>query len=130
MIRNRDFTVKNEYTRVVRYEGNLKAQRLLAEIFDVCDVAWRGFPVIPKSGLELKEKFSGFNARRKFDIEIEESIDTPEGCRCGDVLKGLIYPDECKLFGKTCNPEHPVGACMVSTEGSCAAYYKYSGMVK
>ena len=130
MIENEDFSVRNEYSGVVRYEGNLKAQRLLGEIFDICDVAWRGFPVIPKSGLELKKEFSDFNARKKFDIKIEKSIDIPEGCRCGDVLKGLIYPDECKLFCRACNPEHPVGACMVSNEGSCAIWHRYGGKFK
>ena len=125
MIKNEDFSVKNEYSRVVRYEGNLKAQKLLSKMFDVSDVAWRGFPVIPDSGLELKEKFSDFNARKKFDIKTGKSIDVPKGCRCGDVLKGLIYPDECKLFGKACNPEHPIGACMVSNEGTCQAYFNF-----
>ncbi len=117
--------VKNEYSRVVHYEGNKKAQAAMGECFDIVDTKWRGFPKIPKSGLELNEKFEGFDARKKFNLKVKDSADMPAGCRCADVLKGLIYPNECPLFGKICKPDEPVGPCMVSAEGSCAIWYKY-----
>lgn len=125
MIKKKEYSVKNEYSRVVRYEGNPRAENIIYEAFDVCDVSWRGFPVIKNSGLNLNEKFSCFDARKKFDIKITESAELPEGCRCGDVLKGAIHPDECPLFGKACSPDNPVGACMVSSEGSCGIWYRY-----
>jgi len=116
--------VRNEYSRVVKDEGNPKALGIMDEVFQPCDVRWRGFPVIPGSGLELKEEFSQYDARKKFDIKVKDSGE-PAGCRCGDILRGLIRPEGCPLFGKGCAPDKPVGPCMVSNEGACAIAYKF-----
>ena len=113
-----------QYSRVVKPEGNPKAMALMFDVFEPADTAWRGIGVIPGSGLVIREKYAAHDVLRKFNLEIGESKEPP-GCRCGDVLKGLITPPECPLFGKVCTPTHPVGPCMVSSEGSCAAYYKY-----
>jgi len=124
MIKNGKAEVRNEYSRVVRDEGNPKALRVMNDVFKPCDVEWRGFPTIPGSGLELRQGFNQYDARKKFNIKIKP-VKEPAGCRCGDILKGLIYPDECPLFAKVCNPKKPVGPCMVSGEGACAIVYKY-----
>ncbi|HIE34548.1 MAG TPA: hydrogenase formation protein HypD [Candidatus Altiarchaeales archaeon] len=124
MIENKEFKVRNEYSRVVREEGNPKALNAINEVFEPMDVKWRGFPEIPGSGLKLREKFRKYDAREKFDIRVEDRGE-PRGCRCGDVLKGIIYPEECPLFGRKCTPVSPVGPCMVSMEGSCAIAFKY-----
>lgn len=116
--------VEIEYSRVVQAEGNPKALELLNRIFDATDARWRGFGVIPRSGLTLKEAYSRYDAIKKFGLT-ETEVPEPEGCQCGRVLKGIITPPECPLFARTCSPEEPAGACMVSSEGSCAAYYKY-----
>jgi len=121
--------VEIQYTRVVRPEGNRRAVALIDEFFEPCDANWRGIGVIPGSGLKLRESKSRWDITRVIRIEVPDSQE-PKGCQCGLVLRGIKLPPECKLFGKACTPEHPVGACMVSTEGSCAAYYKYSGAVK
>ncbi|MGA1866633.1 MAG: hydrogenase formation protein HypD, partial [Thermoplasmatota archaeon] len=121
--------LKNMYGRVVRPEGNLAAIRAMAETFEPCDVRWRGFPVIPGSGLEIARKFEDHNARKKFEDELadlqELEVPEPEGCRCGEVLRGLIDPDECPLFGRSCRPDHPTGPCMVSREGGCNILYRW-----
>ncbi len=124
MIRDDIYGVRNEYTRVVGDEGNIKALEVMRQVFRKIDVRWRGFPVIPGSGLSLRNEFSVFDARKRFDVVAEEARD-PAGCRCGDVLKGLIYPQECGLFEEVCTPRNPVGPCMVSSEGSCAIAYRY-----
>jgi hydrogenase expression/formation protein HypD len=116
--------VEIQYKRAVKPEGNLKAKALLDEVFELCDDWWRGFGVIPMSGMKLKSKYSKFDATT-INVDIELTIED-KGCLCGEILKGLKTPKECKLFAKACTPENPVGACMVSSEGSCAAYYKYS----
>jgi hydrogenase expression/formation protein HypD len=121
--------VQNEYTRAVTQEGNIKAQKIINEVFEPCDIAWRGFPVIPKSGLKLKSKYKKHDARIQFK-EILSELDNqefkePAGCRCGDLLRGLITPNDCPLFGKQCKPENPIGPCMVSIEGSCNITFKY-----
>jgi hydrogenase expression/formation protein HypD len=123
MIRDGSSDVKNEYTRIVREKGNVNATEVMNSIFEKCDVEWRGFPVIEKSGLKLRGRFSEHDARKRFEIKVKPSRD-PDGCRCGDVLKGLIYPGECPLFGKACNPKKPIGPCMVSSEGACSIAYK------
>ncbi len=117
-------SVENTYLRSVRPEGNIVAKAIMKEVFVPCDSEWRGIGVIPDSGLDLAPDYMDFDIRRKVEIEIEEPVEYP-GCRCGEVLKGLVLPPECPLFGKVCTPENPVGACMVSSEGSCSAYYKY-----
>lgn len=120
--------VEIQYTRVVKKEGNRKAMSLINQYFEPCDANWRGIGVIPLSGLKLRENVSRRDASRVFNLEVHEGRE-PKGCQCGRVLRGIKIPTDCRLFGKACTPEHPVGACMVSTEGSCAAYYKYSGVV-
>lgn len=125
MTKNGDHSVKNEYTRVVKTDGNLKALKAMDKIFDTVDLRWRGFPVIKNSGLVLKKKYGQYDARQKFDLHVEDTVDDLGGCRCGDVLKGKIGPQECPLFRKQCNPNNPMGPCMVSTEGTCGITYKY-----
>jgi len=116
--------VEIQYSRVVRPEGNLKAQALLAEMFTPGDVAWRGIGLIPGSGLLIRDEYSGFDAAKMIQVEVEPTKEHP-GCSCGEILKGKMQPNECALFGNICTPESPVGACMVSSEGSCAAAYRY-----
>ena len=113
-----------QYTSVVREEGNPRAISLLYECFGVEDAHWRGIGVIPDSGLGLRQLFAHRDALRRFAVE-RPHVSEPKGCQCGLVLKGIKTPPECRLFGTGCTPEKPVGACMVSSEGSCAAYYKY-----
>jgi hydrogenase expression/formation protein HypD len=116
--------VEIQYTRVVRPEGNPRALEILARFFEPCDAHWRGIGTIPGSGLALRPAFAHRDAVQRFGLERPE-IPDPAACQCGAVLKGIKTPPDCRLFGKTCTPERPVGACMVSSEGSCAAYYKY-----
>ena len=116
--------VENQYKRVVRYGGNLKAQSVMQQYLEPCDAAWRGIGTIPGSGLTLKAEYRDYDAALRYELQIERGA-MPSGCRCGDVLKGIIKPPQCGAFGKGCTPEHPVGPCMVSSEGSCAAYYKF-----
>lgn len=119
-------TIANLYPKVVRPEGNVHAQKLLDEIFVAADAEWRGLGIIPGSGLELRLQYERFNAAKKFSIE-RKNVKLHPGCRCGDILKGTRKPFACPLFGKHCTPENPVGPCMVSSEGTCAAYYLYQG---
>lgn len=124
LIRRGEHTVLNEYKRVVREEGNPTAQSSLYEVFEPCSAVWRGFGEIPGSGLALRDKYSEYDAWKVFGLH-EEAGREPEGCMCPMVLTGRITPDKCGLFGKKCTPESPAGACMVSSEGTCAAYYRY-----
>ncbi len=117
-------TVENQYSRFVLPEGNQKAKELLSRVFVPSDAAWRGLGVIPGSGLVIAPEFARFDAEKAIPVKVEESRE-PEGCCCGEVLKGKIAPFDCPLFGTACTPEQPVGACMVSSEGSCAAAFKY-----
>jgi hydrogenase expression/formation protein HypD len=114
----------NLYTRAVQDEGNPKAVSIMNEVFTPGDALWRGIGVIPGSGLGLSGDYATFDAFEALGLELAEAKPLP-GCRCGDVLKGKMPPDKCPLFGVKCTPANPVGPCMVSTEGSCAAYYKY-----
>lgn len=116
--------VEIQYKRVVKEEGNEKALKTLNEVFEPVDSEWRGLGMIPKSGLKIKDLYSEFDVERVFPLEIEKSEENP-ACKCGDVLKGIANPEDCPLFRKVCNPENPVGACMVSSEGTCSAWYKY-----
>jgi hydrogenase expression/formation protein HypD len=116
--------VENAYSRVVTFEGNRAAQKLLAEVFEVTDRAWRGIGVIPKSGWRLNAEYREYNAEQRFKITDIHTEESPL-CRAGDVLRGSIKPAECAAFGKECTPRHPLGATMVSSEGACAAYYNY-----
>lgn len=118
--------VENQYTRAVTREGNRPAQKLLGEVFEVCDRAWRGMGVIPASGYRLRSEFARFDAERRFDVGGIEARESPL-CIAGEILKGLKKPHDCAAFGSRCTPEHPLGAPMVSSEGACAAYYQYGG---
>lgn len=116
---------RNCYPRVVKDEGNPAAIRMMQEVMEPCDSEWRGLGMIPGSGMKLRAEYADFDARIKFDMPQITGKPNP-ACRCGDVLQGKIRPCDCKVFGKGCTPLHPVGACMVSDEGACAAYYQYS----
>ena len=116
--------VEIQYQRVVHYKGNIIAQQLLDEVFVHSDDSWRGLGMIPDSGLKIRENFSSFDAEKQFTVNVPESVE-PKGCICGQILRGIKTPEDCTLFGKKCSPSHPVGACMVSAEGTCATYYKY-----
>jgi len=116
--------VENQYSRSVQRMGNMAAQAVVAEVYEVCDQAWRGMDVLPRSGLKLRCEYRGFDAAVRFDLPASISLPVLE-CRSGEVLQGLIRPTECSAFGNRCTPEHPLGAPMVSSEGACAAYWKY-----
>lgn len=119
--------VENQYARAVRREGNVPARRLLAEMFEVCDRAWRGIGLIPKSGWRLKKRYSMFDAENRFPGVQAGGLESPD-CIAGLVLRGVKKPAACPAFANECAPEHPLGAPMVSSEGACAAYYRYSRM--
>lgn len=112
------------YARGVMPEGNPVALQAIDDVFDTCTAAWRGLGEIPGSGYRIREEYAEFDAVKRFNPEVEPTQD-PKGCRCGDVLRGIMAPIECPLFRTVCTPENPVGPCMVSSEGSCAAYYRY-----
>jgi hydrogenase expression/formation protein HypD len=116
--------VENQYTRAVRKEGNVPARRLLQEVFTVSDRAWRGIGIIPSSGFELREEYAAFDAARVFKVGTIAAQESPL-CIAGQILQGWKKPHDCSAFGHQCTPEHPLGAPMVSSEGSCAAYYHY-----
>ncbi len=116
--------VEIQYSRGVTQEGNPKALASIEMVFARCDSQWRGIGQIPSSGLGLKEEFSRYNAKEAFDLQ-PPSSEEPKGCICGPIMMGLKVPAECGLFGGRCTPQTPVGPCMVSSEGACAAYYKY-----
>lgn len=116
--------LENQYRRVVRYTGNPEAQALIEKMFESCDMQWRGFGTIPLSGLKLRQQFSLWDAEDT-PVEVELTREHPE-CRCGDVLRGKVHPAECNLFGRACTPDTPHGACMVSSEGACAAVYHFT----
>ncbi len=124
-VKRKKAKVENQYNRVVKFSGNTKALRLMDEVFSVNDSDWRGIGVIKNSGLILSKGYRDFDAEKNIDFpEVKTSVD--KGCICGSVLKGIKTPLDCALFYKKCTPENPYGACMVSSEGACAAYYKYS----
>jgi hydrogenase expression/formation protein HypD len=117
-------TVENQYSRAVRPEGNLQSKRLIEEIFEICDRKWRGVGIIPKSGYRLRYEYRDHDAERLFEVA---DIETQESTQCisGQILRGLKKPHDCAAFGKTCTPQSPLGATMVSSEGACAAYFAY-----
>ena len=121
------FFVANEYKSVVKAEGNISAQKILYEVYEEVDANWRGLGKIEKSGLKMRENFSEFDIENILPVEVE-TVTKKTACRCGEVLRGIIQPAECPLFGKKCQPLHAVGPCMVSVEGVCAAWYKYGAM--
>ncbi|MDR1722184.1 MAG: hydrogenase formation protein HypD [Methanobrevibacter sp.] len=125
-IKKGEAKIDNEYNRAVKDEGNILAQKAIDEVFKVESREWRGFPKIPNSILEIKDEFAEFNAREKFDIEVKEVVEAPTGCICGPILRGVSRPEDCKLFREKCNPTNPIGACMVSKEGTCNIAHRYS----
>ena len=114
----------NCYPRVVKDEGSPAAQKLMDKVMQPCDSEWRGLGVIKMSGMTLRDEYADYDARKKYDMPEIKGKPNP-ACRCGDVLQGKCKPSDCKVFGKVCTPQHPVGACMVSGEGACSAYYQY-----
>jgi hydrogenase expression/formation protein HypD len=123
-----EYKLENQYARVVREWGNLPAQEAIMEIFEISNRMWRGMDVIPHSGLEVKEKYAAFDATKKFNVPLNETKEN-ETCIAGAIMKGLKKPLDCINFGTACKPSHPLGAPMVSSEGSCATYYHfYSAM--
>lgn len=117
--------VEIEYSRVVKAEGNIKAQQILEEVFELKDDWWRGLGILPKSGMKLKEKYKAYDAEVMIPVEVETTKED-KGCICGEILKGLKSPKDCKLFDTACSPSDPVGACMVSHEGACNAHYRFN----
>ncbi len=118
--------VENEYTRVVTREGNSKAQAIVAEVLEVRETfEWRGLGSVPDSALKIREAFAGFDAEKRFDISAKQSREV-KSCECPAILRGVKKPSDCKLFGTVCTPDNPMGACMVSSEGACAAYWTYA----
>jgi hydrogenase expression/formation protein HypD len=115
--------VENQYSRSVSHKGNVPAQRLLQQVFEVCDRPWRGIGVIPRSGFRLREEFARYDAERRFDVGDVRAEESPD-CIAGEILQGHKKPHQCSAFGTECTPERPLGAPMVSTEGACAAYYQ------
>jgi hydrogenase expression/formation protein HypD len=116
--------VEIQYKRIVHTEGNKIAQELLERVFKLKDDNWRGLGIIPVSGLKIRDEFSSFDAEKQFTVKVSQAVE-PMGCICGSILRGLKTPNDCALFAKKCTPSDPVGACMVSSEGTCATYYKY-----
>lgn len=125
-IKNDDPKIDNEYARAVKNEGNEIAQEMIDKVFKIESREWRGFPQIPNSVLEIKDEFNQYNAREKYDIEVKEVKEAPTGCICGPILRGVARPEDCRLFGKECNPLHPIGACMVSKEGTCNIAHRFT----
>jgi hydrogenase expression/formation protein HypD len=117
--------LENAYPRAVSDKGNIKAQNIIDQVFEVCDASWRGIGEIPLSGMCFKKLYYDFDAVKKFGMDMP-GVPEPAGCACGEILMGLKTPKECKLYKKRCTPMDPVGPCMVSSEGSCAAFYRYS----
>jgi hydrogenase expression/formation protein HypD len=116
--------LENQYVRSVSYTGNLPAQQVMSEVFEIADQKWRGIGMIPKSGLRLRKEYAAFDANLVFDLR-DVTVDEPAECISAQVLQGLKRPPQCPAFGMRCTPENPLGAPMVSTEGACAAYYHY-----
>ncbi|CZE51100.1 hydrogenase formation protein HypD [Campylobacter geochelonis] len=117
--------VYNEYKRAVKDGGNTTAQNLVSKYLKPCDFQWRGLGTIPQSGMKLRDEFKNLDAREVFDCSVESKGEN-KACICGEILRGKAKPYDCKVFGKVCNPQNPLGSCMVSGEGACAAYFKYA----
>jgi len=125
-VRDKRYDTINEYSRVVKPEGNIIAQKIIADVFESISSPWRGIGRIADGGLAIREEYQEFDAEKKFNIEIKKSQDIPPDCSCHLIMVGKLYPYECKLFGKSCTPINPIGPCMVSMEGTCSIYYKYN----
>jgi len=124
-IKEKRTEVENEYTRCVRREGNTRAQQLMKDAFTTVDAHWRGIGRIPSSGLDIKPALDEHDARRRYEIEVEDTQSIYPGCLCGLVLTAKAIPTQCELFGKVCTPQHPCGPCMVSMEGMCYNWWRY-----
>jgi len=116
--------VDNAYPRGVLPQGNRTALAIMNEVFEACDAEWRGLGVLRESGMRIRDTYAAFDASKAFRVTLTPSYDPP-GCRCGDVLRGILSPPDCSLFRQTCSPENPIGPCMVSPEGACVAYYQF-----
>jgi hydrogenase expression/formation protein HypD len=132
MIRDRDIGAANAYPRCVTREGNRRAQESLWRVFETADGPWRGIGVIPEGNLQIRDEFAGFDARRRFAIDVSglkqvAVSDLSRRCLCGKIMVGLVEPTDCPLFGQQCVPDSPVGACMVSSEGTCRIWHQYGG---
>ena len=125
-VRDKKYDTLNEYSRVVKPEGNKIAQKIIEDVFTSISSPWRGIGRIADGGLAIQKEYEEFDAEKKFNIEIKKSQDIPPGCSCHLIMVGKLYPYECKLFGKSCTPINPIGPCMVSMEGTCSIYYKYN----
>jgi hydrogenase expression/formation protein HypD len=121
--------VENQYLRSVKREGNPKARKSTFDVFEIKDGEWRGFGIIPNSGLEIKDEYTNFNAKIKYKDILERQdfskSKEPRGCGCGEIIRGLKTPDKCSLFGSICTPENPIGPCMVSVEGACNNFFRF-----
>jgi hydrogenase expression/formation protein HypD len=117
-------SVENQYSRVLGRTGNLPAQRLVSQVFEIGDRKWRGIGTIPMSGYHLRDEFAGHDAEKLFEVDEIATLE-PEICISGQILRGIRKPHDCPAFGTLCSPQHPLGATMVSAEGACAAYYAY-----
>ena len=124
-VRDKRYDSLNEYSRVVKPEGNVLAQKIIENVFQPVSSPWRGIGRILDGGLVIRENYQEFDAEKKFDIKIEKSQDIPPGCSCHLIMVGKLYPYECSLFRKECTPINPIGPCMVSMEGTCSIYYRY-----
>lgn len=124
-VNNNDPLVEIQYSRAVKKEGNLLARRQISDVFCTGDAHWRGFGNIPDSGLHLKERFVQFDAEKVYPVNVISGEEN-KSCLCGEILRGLKMPSDCSLFSGGCTPDHPVGACMVSDEGACNSFYRYS----
>jgi hydrogenase expression/formation protein HypD len=127
-LENGEARVENAYERIVTLEGNLPAQKLLAQVFVEVDRAWRGIGVIPASGWRLRAEYRDFDAEQRFHVSDIHTVESPL-CHSGEVLQGILKPNQCPAFGKECTPRRPLGATMVSSEGACAAYYNYGRFI-
>ena len=121
-----EIRVANDYRKVVTAQGNVTAKKILAQVYKITDAAWRGMGMIANSGLKLRDEFAAFDIERVEPVDVER-VEKKTACRCGEVLRGIVKPTDCPLFGKVCQPLHAIGACMVSVEGVCAAWFKYGG---
>jgi hydrogenase expression/formation protein HypD len=124
LLESNQVQAENAYERVVSFEGNQPAQKIIRKVFEICDRKWRGIGVIPMSGWRLREKYAAFDAEQRFDVTAIQVTESPD-CIAGQILVGMKKPDQCPMFGIHCTPDTPLGATMVSAEGACAAYYRY-----
>jgi len=124
-IKSKKFETLNEYSRVVKPEGNKIAQEIISDVFESVSSPWRGIGRVLDGGLAIRDKYEKFDADKKFDIKIGKAQDIPPGCSCHLIMVGKLYPNECKLFADECTPLNPIGPCMVSQEGTCSIFYKY-----